>query len=186
MDGCSIDANGTPLTDETLAAAKNADAVLLGGPRWGTGAVRPEQGLLKLRREGVADLKGEHQLVGSVSIIMTRNPTCFDGVVVMSNLFGDIINDELGIMPTSTGLLPSFNLNRTPDGKGFHKPFGTILPVAMIFQYPFDLPEEAKAVEGPVRVALDGGLRATDLGGNTTREEVGDAVVKEMKKIIRA
>ncbi|PNP78305.1 hypothetical protein FNYG_08251 [Fusarium nygamai] len=28
----------------------------------------------------------------------------------------------------------------------------------MIFQYPFDLPEEAKAVGGPARVALDGGL----------------------------
>lgn len=54
MGGCSIDAHGTPLTDETLAAAKAADAVLLGsigGPKWGTGAVRPEQGLLRLRKE---------------------------------------------------------------------------------------------------------------------------------------
>lgn len=54
MGGCSIDATGSPLIDETLAAAKAADAVLLGsigGPEWGTGAVRPEQGLLKLRKE---------------------------------------------------------------------------------------------------------------------------------------
>ncbi|KAF5592612.1 hypothetical protein FPCIR_5642 [Fusarium pseudocircinatum] len=47
---CSIDANGTPLTDVTLAAAKNSDAFLLGGPGWGTGAERPGQGLLKLHR----------------------------------------------------------------------------------------------------------------------------------------
>jgi isocitrate/isopropylmalate dehydrogenase len=46
---------------------------------------------------------------------MMRNPPCFDGVVVISNLFGDIINDELGIMLVSTGLLPSVNLSRTPD-----------------------------------------------------------------------
>ncbi|PNP78304.1 hypothetical protein FNYG_08250 [Fusarium nygamai] len=46
----SINGNGTPLTDETLAAAKNADAVHLGGPGWGIGTVRPEQGLLKLCR----------------------------------------------------------------------------------------------------------------------------------------
>jgi 3-isopropylmalate dehydrogenase len=51
---CSIDQTGTPLTDKALAAAKAADAVLLGaigGPEWGTGTVRPEQGLLKLRSE---------------------------------------------------------------------------------------------------------------------------------------
>ncbi|PTB66324.1 3-isopropylmalate dehydrogenase [Trichoderma citrinoviride] len=54
LGGCSIDATGTPLTDEALAAANAADAVLLGaigGPKWGTGAVRPEQGLLRLRKE---------------------------------------------------------------------------------------------------------------------------------------
>merc|ERR1712144_118867 len=45
---------GPEVTDEGLNAAKNADAVLLGaigGPKWGTGKVRPEQGLLKLRKE---------------------------------------------------------------------------------------------------------------------------------------
>ena len=54
--GASIDAHGAPLTDETLAACKRADAVLLaavGGPRWDStdaGAPRPEQGLLGLRK----------------------------------------------------------------------------------------------------------------------------------------
>ncbi|CCG84507.1 protein of unknown function [Taphrina deformans PYCC 5710] len=52
--GCAIDAYGTSLNDETLQLAREADAVLLGavgGPKWGTGPVRPEQGLLKLRSE---------------------------------------------------------------------------------------------------------------------------------------
>lgn len=52
--GCAIDEYGTSLNDETLKQAKEADAILLGavgGPKWGTGAVRPEQGLLKLRSE---------------------------------------------------------------------------------------------------------------------------------------
>jgi 3-isopropylmalate dehydrogenase len=54
--GASIDAHGTALTDETLAACRGADAVLLaavGGPKWDTtdpGAPRPEQGLLGLRK----------------------------------------------------------------------------------------------------------------------------------------
>jgi 3-isopropylmalate dehydrogenase len=54
--GASIDAHGTALTDETLAACRGADAVLLaavGGPKWDStdpNAPRPEQGLLGLRK----------------------------------------------------------------------------------------------------------------------------------------
>jgi 3-isopropylmalate dehydrogenase len=54
--GASIDAHGTALTDETLAACRAADAVLLaavGGPKWDTtdpSKPRPEQGLLGLRK----------------------------------------------------------------------------------------------------------------------------------------
>ncbi len=54
--GASIDAHGTALTDETLQACKQADAVLLaavGGPKWDTtdpDKPRPEQGLLGLRK----------------------------------------------------------------------------------------------------------------------------------------
>jgi 3-isopropylmalate dehydrogenase len=54
--GASIDAHGTALTDETLAACRSADAVLLaavGGPKWDTtdpNQPRPEQGLLGLRK----------------------------------------------------------------------------------------------------------------------------------------
>ena len=57
VGGASIDAHGTALTPEVLAACRDADAVLLaavGGPRWDTtdpDAPRPEQGLLALRKE---------------------------------------------------------------------------------------------------------------------------------------
>jgi 3-isopropylmalate dehydrogenase len=54
--GIAIDETGNPLPDETIAACRQADAVLLGavgGPKWSDPAakVRPEQGLLKLRQE---------------------------------------------------------------------------------------------------------------------------------------
>jgi 3-isopropylmalate dehydrogenase len=54
--GASIDAHGTALTDEVLAACRKSDAVLLaavGGPKWDTtdpAKPRPEQGLLGLRK----------------------------------------------------------------------------------------------------------------------------------------
>jgi len=57
VGGASIDAHGTPLTDEVLEACRNSDSVLLaavGGPKWDNttdpDAQRPEQGLLGLRK----------------------------------------------------------------------------------------------------------------------------------------
>jgi len=51
--GAAIDLCGEPLPAETLAACRDADAVLLGavgGPRWDGGKIRPEAGLIGLRR----------------------------------------------------------------------------------------------------------------------------------------
>lgn len=56
IGGAAIDKTGEPLPEETLAQAKQADAVLLGavgGPKWDTieRSKRPERGLLKIRSE---------------------------------------------------------------------------------------------------------------------------------------
>jgi 3-isopropylmalate dehydrogenase len=56
IGGAAIDATGNPLPDEALAACRAADAVVLGavgGPKWSdpNARVRPEQGLLKIRKE---------------------------------------------------------------------------------------------------------------------------------------
>ena len=60
MGGCSIDATGSPLTDEAIAAAKASDAVLMGSIGGNTATspwyklpphLRPEAGLLKIRKE---------------------------------------------------------------------------------------------------------------------------------------
>lgn len=56
LGGAAIDAHGVPLPDQTLNAARQADAVLLGavgGPKWDSieRSIRPERGLLKIRAE---------------------------------------------------------------------------------------------------------------------------------------
>ncbi len=55
IGGIAIDKTGSALPDETLRTAEQSDAILLGavgGPKWDnpTAAVRPEQGLLKIRK----------------------------------------------------------------------------------------------------------------------------------------
>ena len=55
IGGIAIDTHGTPLRDEDVEAARDADGILLGavgGPKWDNpnAAIRPEQGLLKIRK----------------------------------------------------------------------------------------------------------------------------------------
>ena len=78
VGGCAYDAHGTPLTDETMAKAQEADAVLLGavgGPAYDDldFSLKPERGLLRLRKE--MDLYAN-----------LRPAQCFDALADFSSL----------------------------------------------------------------------------------------------------
>ncbi|KAF2749797.1 3-isopropylmalate dehydrogenase [Sporormia fimetaria CBS 119925] len=319
--GSSIDAHGTPLTEETLAAAKSADAILLGavgGPKWGTGKVRPEQGILRLRKElgtfgnlrpcffasdslvdasplkaevcrGVnfnivreltggiyfgdrkedegdgkahdvepysveeiervvrlagnlasaeqpnvpvwsldkanvlatsrlwrktferimkeefPHLKSGTHLIDSAAMLMIKNPRSLNGVIVTSNLFGDIISDEASVIPGSLGLLPSASLGAIPDGKtkvngiyepihgsapdiagqGIVNPVATVLSVSMMLKYSLCLPEYAQKVDEATKIVIDKGIRTKDIGGTAKTAEVGDAIAAELAQLLK-
>ncbi len=73
--GAAIDEFGDPLPAETLATCRSAKAVLLGavgGPKWDGGAVRPEAGLLGLRKalDVYANLRPAKQ--GNVDLVIVR------------------------------------------------------------------------------------------------------------------
>ena len=63
-------------------------------------------------------VKVGHHLIDSAAMLMVKNPRALNGVVLTSNLFGDIISDEASVIPGSLGLLPSASLSGIPDGKG--------------------------------------------------------------------
>jgi 3-isopropylmalate dehydrogenase len=83
VGGCAYDAHGTPLTDATMAKAQAADAVLLGavgGPKYDVldFAVKPERGLLRLRKE--MDLYAN-----------LRPAVCFDALADFSSLKREVV-----------------------------------------------------------------------------------------------
>ena len=83
VGGAAYDAHGTPLTDETMAKAQAVDAVLLGavgGPKYDVldFSVKPERGLLRLRKE--MDLYAN-----------LRPAQCFDALAEFSSLKADVV-----------------------------------------------------------------------------------------------
>ncbi|ROW12421.1 hypothetical protein VMCG_00431 [Cytospora schulzeri] len=149
-------------------------------------------------------LQLEHQLIDSAAMLMVKSPRTLNGIVMTSNLFGDIISDEASVIPGSIGLLPSASLGGLPDGKskcngiyepihgsapdisgkGIVNPVGTILSIAMMLRYSLGLPKEANAVEKAVKNAIDNGTRTKDLGGSASTKDMGDAVVAELEKVL--
>lgn len=111
MGGNAIDSHGTPLPDETLAACKDSDAILLaavGGPKWDDPAAktRPEAGLLKLRKE--LGLFANLRPIQASPYLLDASPLkrhIIEGVDILffRELTGDVYFGESGRRPHPTG-----------------------------------------------------------------------------------
>ncbi len=144
------------------------------------------------------DVTLEHALVDSMAMQMIRTPSRYD-VLVMENLFGDILSDEAGVLAGSLGMLPSASLGvgrlgiyepihgSAPDiaGKGWANPLGTLLSVALMLRHSFGLEDSARAVETAVEQTLDAGCRTRDIAAPGApflhTSEMGDEVVKRLR-----
>jgi hypothetical protein len=104
-------------------------------------------------------LELNHQLIDSAAMLMVKNPRALNGVVMTSNLFGDIISDEASVIPGSIGLLPSASLGGIPDGKS--KCNGIYEPIHGEFTHPPFPPSllqkctpETDTLQAPPRISL--------------------------------
>ena len=63
------------------------------------------------------EVEVQHMLIDSAAMVLVKEPKRLNGVVLTSNMFGDIISDEASVIPGSLGLLPSASLSGIPDPK---------------------------------------------------------------------
>ena len=138
-----------------------------------------------------------HMYVDNAAMQLVKWPKQFD-VMVTKNMFGDILSDAAAMLTGSIGMLPSASLDANgkgmyepihgsaPDiaGKGVANPLATLLSVAMMLRYSFNLPTEANAIEVAVGKVLDKGLRTADIMAAGCKQvgtvEMGDAVLAEL------
>jgi 3-isopropylmalate dehydrogenase len=144
------------------------------------------------------DVELDHLLVDNCAMQLVLNPRRFD-VLVMENMFGDILSDEGAVLAGSIGMLPSASIGdkkpsgvwvglyepvhgSAPDIAGQNKanPLGAIGSAAAMLEYSFGLKEEAAAVNAAMEKVLNSGKVTADLrpaGKPATTSEVGEAVV---------
>lgn len=150
-------------------------------------------------RPGYPDVDVEHRLVDSCAMVLMTRPAAFD-VLVMENLFGDILSDEASVLAGSLGMLPSASIGERRTAHGLHglyepihgsapdiagrdlaNPIGTILSGAMLLRWSLGRLDAAAAIEGAVAAALDDGFRTRDLLGGAPPgggiREVGTAAM---------
>lgn len=147
--------------------------------------------------EDYKDVELNFMYVDNAAMQLIKNPSQFD-VIVTNNIFGDIISDEASIITGSIGMLPSASLREdkfgmyepihgsAPDiaGKNIVNPIATILSVAMMLRYSFNLEREAKDIEDAVTKVLNKGYRTADIynkkGTVVGTKEMGDLIANEI------
>ena len=147
--------------------------------------------------EEYPDVEFQDILVDNTAMQLVHNPAQFD-VMVTENLFGDILSDEASMITGSLGMIPSASLGEgtlglyepihgsAPDIAGQNKanPLATILSVAMMLRYSFDMGEEADAIEKAVDEVLAEGYRTGDIMSEGMKcvscSEMGDLVAERI------
>lgn len=143
------------------------------------------------------EVKVEHMLVDNCAMQLVKDPAQFD-VVLTENMFGDILSDEASMVTGSIGMLSSASLREdhlgmyepshgsAPDiaGQNIANPLATILSVAMMLRYSFDMDEEAACIEKAVEKVLADNIRTVDIYKEGMKKvstsQMGDAVVERL------
>ena len=123
------------------------------------------------------EVEVDYLYVDNCSMQLISRPSTFD-VIVTSNMFGDILSDEAGMITGSIGMLPSASLGTpgtpglyepvhgsAPDiaGTGKANPMASILSAAMLLRWSLGETIAADNIENAVRKTLEGGYRTFDI-----------------------
>ena len=144
------------------------------------------------------EVEVHHMLVDAAATHLCLNPGQFD-VMVMENMFGDILSDQAGGILGSLGLMPSACMGpekayyepshgSAPDiaGKNIANPYSMIGSVAMMLEMSFGMSEEASNLWKAMESVFAAGYSTADLskpGANVTMvstDEFGDRVVASL------
>jgi isocitrate dehydrogenase (NAD+) len=139
------------------------------------------------------DVAYREVIIDNCAMQLVRNPSQFD-VLVLGNLYGDILSDLCAGLVGGLGVVPGANVGEdcavfeavhgsAPDiaGKRLANPSALILSAAMMLRYLGET-AAAEAVERAVHAALaDPRQRTRDLGGSASLDQITDAILEHLE-----
>ena len=133
-------------------------------------------------------VESNDMIVDNCAMQIVLRPEQFD-VIVTTNLFGDILSDELSGLVGGLGLTPGANIGTAasifeavhgsaPDiaGKGIANPSAQILAAAMMLEHLGELDAGQRLRKAVVDTIVQDGIRTRDLGGDVSTRHFGAAV----------
>lgn len=137
----------------------------------------------------------EERIVDNTAMQLVINPSQFD-VLLTTNMFGDILSDEIAGLVGGLGLAPGGNIGKdaaifeavhgsAPDiaGKGIANPTALMLAAAMMLEHN-DLHQEASSLRNAITLTLnEDNIKTGDLGGTATTKEYTAAIIKRIDRL---
>ena len=143
-------------------------------------------------RDFAAEVDFEERIVDAMAMNLVLHPERFD-VIVTTNLFGDILSDQISGLVGGLGLAPGANIGRhgaifeavhgtASDiaGKNIANPGALMLAACMLLEHLGDI-ERARRVRTALEQAVREGRTVTrDLGGNASTDQFTDAIIAKL------
>jgi isocitrate dehydrogenase (NAD+) len=146
----------------------------------------------RVAREYEGRVEANDMIVDNCAMQLVMRPEQFD-VMVTTNMFGDILSDEVSGLVGGLGLAPGANIGTkaaifeavhgsAPDiaGKGLANPSAQMLAAAMMLDHVGELDRAQRLRKAIEQVIVRDGVRTRDLGGSATTQEFGDAVARRV------
>lgn len=143
------------------------------------------------------ELEFQALLIDNAASFLVSNPALLD-VMVMPNLYGDIISDLCAGLIGGLGLTPSGNMGKdcmlaeavhgtAPDivGQNRANPTALLMSALMMLRH-MNMHDKARLIESSVHTVLrEGNVRTGDIGGSSTTSEYTDAIMRQMDALRR-
>jgi isocitrate dehydrogenase (NAD+) len=143
-------------------------------------------------REYAGRVEFEERIVDAMAMNLVLHPERFD-VIVTTNLFGDILSDQISGLVGGLGLAPGANIGShaaifeavhgtAPDiaGKGIANPGALMLAACMMLEHLGDVERGRRVRRGIESTIREGRTVTGDLGGSATTEQFTDAIIGKL------
>jgi len=151
----------------------------------------------QIGKQEFPDVQIERMMIDAAGTRLIRDPEHFD-VILATNAYGDILSDAAAEVAGGIGLAPAANIGEVSSvfepchgtapgraGKGIANPIATLLSAKLMLEYLGEQKAGGQIQTAIERVIDKGEALTPDMGGTSRTDEIGEAIIKELKTFAR-